>query len=74
MNNTGGNRSFSVAKSIKIETHPPCGTENIGVQRSGKSTDEPDDEKETHMSCPQPIISFNSAEDIEGKRGGERSC
>ena len=72
MNNTGHNRLFSVAKSIKIDAHPRCGTGNLGVQGSGKSTNEPGDRRETHMSLPRSIISFNSSEDIEGER--ERPC
>ena len=68
MNNTGRNRSFSAAKTMKIDAYPLCGTGDFGVQRSGKSTGEPGDGRETHISLPRSIISFNSSEDIEGER------
>ena len=44
--NTGGNRSFSVAKSAKIDAHLHCGTGDLEVQRSGKSACERDKRKE----------------------------
>ena len=53
---------------MRIGAHPRCGTRDIGVQRSGKFTDEQDKRKGTHKALPTSIISFNSSEDIEGKK------
>jgi len=67
LNNTGGNPSFSAAKAIKINAHPPYDTENFGVQSSGKSNHGLDKGKGPHSLLPMPIISFNPMDDIEGE-------
>jgi len=66
LNNTGHNTSFSVARLMKIDTRLFCGTGDIGVQRSGRFTHGSDKRKGAHKLLPMSIISFNSAEDIEG--------
>ena len=71
MNNTSHNRSFSVAKPMKIDAYPLCGTGDVEAQRSGKSTGEPGGRTETHMSWPRSIIPFNPSEDMEGEREGD---
>jgi len=62
--NTGQNRSFTVTKTIEMDAHPSCSTGNSGVQRSGKSANEPGDRR-THMLLPRAITSFNMSEDIK---------
>ena len=52
---------------MKIDAYPYCSTGDFGVQRSGKSTHEPDGREVTYISWPASIISFNRSEDIEGE-------
>lgn len=74
LNNTCGNCSFSIAKTMEIDAHPPCGAENFRVRGSRKSTRELDDREGAHMLLPKSIISFNSSEDIEDEEERGRPC
>jgi hypothetical protein len=57
-NNTGLNRSFPIAQSMKINAHPRHGPGGFGVQRTGKPTHELYQKKGTHISWPASIISL----------------
>jgi len=74
LNNTCGNCSFSIPKTMEIDAHPPCGAENFRVSGSRKSTHELDDREGAHMLLPKSIISFNPSKDIEDEEERGRPC